>query len=722
MLRPGTRVVGTVDFRNDRFAIITPLYHESGGEWIDADPANFPTRGKVFWWGPALASSRGSAVIFELVEGHNEKDIYSVGNAQYLHPLLDYGRFPYDEAIERLTISRLPASDEVRAGLDVFAWCSYNRTGAAPDGQGLLLGPLTPHTDGDGFHIPSNSIRLERVPYREDEPAIFPLPNSRYYCFPTSPITGYLDCRPDAQILRTALKDAVALAESASAEVPDFLKTKQLINKAAGLLQDGERLDDRQYKLDRLDRALKICRDSDELRTLTREVADVLRDDPAVKLEIQRDRAAIRDQVYEEALAEVQSDIQTESTRLADLREEIATARVTLVETTELLEEARQDLDTVKAEVDRQLESVADNVTSRISELVNDASDLLSDSVLLRAIGVGGPARPEHESNYAISDPFEKRRAIAPIGGRSTADVLRTASIICGVPSDALNRIHSAVRAGLLPIVTGSGGPFALMVYARVACSGRMAELPVAHDFLHPVDLLGVRSATPSRARAHGGILLGANRSVRQAGPGLLILESFNRAPTESYLLPWLQSYDRGITVPGPARDAIGDLSRFVPHNDLVVAATAAAGATTAPASPDLWGYAVVIDVPTAGRLATDLPELSALDLSLLSDVPNTLQDFILELEDALGDIWVVDDGLIDTATRFSGQLADLQDPEEVFVSVLECVIVPALATSLSGQPLTEAVDGALAAGSPNIRKRRRQVQSLAQRLHQRFS
>nr|KOY48934.1 hypothetical protein ISGA_13445 [Gordonia sp. NB41Y] len=110
-----------------------------------------------------------------------------------------------------------------------------------------------------------------------------------------------------------------------------------------------------------------------------------------------------------------------------------------------------------------------------------------------------------------------------------------------GLDTHVLLRIHGAARAGLVPVLTGNGAASALAVYAMVACGGRLATLPVAHDFLHPVDLLGVRSSNPAMTRLHSGILLGANAAVSKSGPGMLVLESVNQAPTESYLLPWLE-------------------------------------------------------------------------------------------------------------------------------------------------------------------------------------
>ncbi|WP_156665262.1 hypothetical protein [Rhodococcus phenolicus] len=713
-VKPGTRVVGMVDFRNDRFAFVTPLYNDVGTGWTAAQPEDYPSRGLVFWRQPHLDVSPGSAVAFDLEEGKGERDAYTVRNAEFLTPLLDYGLFSYDEALERLTTSRLPAGEEVLAGLDIFAWCKGD----------LLLGPLTPRIEDGRFYIPSDSLRLERVPYREGhgENAIFQLPNSRYYCAPTSPVTGSLDCRSDAEVLKTALRDAVSLAEKESIPVPGFLATKNLIQKTADLLREGDRLEDRQYKLDRITRALKICEESDEVRTLTREIASALRGDPVVKAELERDRATIRSQVVAEAMEQVRKDIETENSILSQLRDEKSALDKEYVSTRALLEKTQRELESAKNDLSRQLESIENSVADRIAELVDDASDLLSESVILRAVGVGSSATSTQPKQiYTAIDPFSGRSSLTPREKTSVSKLLRAAGEAFGIDATVLNRIHAAVRAGLLPVLTGNGGPAALSAYATAVCSGRITSMPVGHDFLHPVDLLGLRAANPPATRVHSGLLPGADAGVRDGGPGLLVLDSFNQAPTESYLLPWLQTHDRGITVPEVAREMVG-VARVVPDQNLLFAATTAVGTTTAPVSPDMWGYAVAIDVPKPGRTRANSPTRTTIDRQSVSGPHPQSASLVSKLEESLGAIWVIDDGLLDTSRRFATGLIELQDSSAITTSVLECVILPALATSLSGVNLTDAVSDVLGLVPKTDQNRPQKLQNLAQRLHQRFA
>ncbi|AKE89966.1 hypothetical protein AAI421_08995 [Rhodococcus aetherivorans] len=708
---PGTWVIGKVDFRTEQFAVVAPVYENDGTGWRPADPNDYPTRGRIFWWNPRIDVRSGSVIGFELAEGRGEPDRFQVTNADYLCPVFDYRALPYDEALERLTTGNLRVSDEIAAGKDVFVRCKDD----------LLLGPLAPKVGREHFFVPPDSLRLERVPYRENEDAVFSLSDGRCYCAPTSPVTGHLDCRPDAAVLRTAIRDAVTIAEKSSTGIPDFFATKALMQSAADLLREGERLDDRQYKYDRIVRALKICTDSDEVRTLAEEVAELLLDHPSIKARIDSVSAKRIDNAVAAARTQVAKDIEKERADLALLRDQHSTIEAEIAEKRAELDRAKRELGKATASLSQQLESLENSVTDRVAGLVDDATDLLTESVLLRALGVGsapsdGPVRPP----YSTADPFSGRRARSAPEEVPPTQVLHAAAESVGVNPTVLVRVHAAFRAGLIPIMTGNGGLAALSAYATFACGLRLARLPIAHDFLHPVDLLGIRASNPGTTRMHTGLLLGADAGVREGGAGVLVLESFNQAPTESYLMPWLQAPDRTIAVPDVAQSLLGVL-HVTPDPDLLVAATATAGTTTAPLSPDIWGFAVAIDVPSAVPGSSPRVRPTVLERTPLPSSPR-IEKMIAEMETALSSYCEVDDGVVGSARRLASGLAGFQSDGGTLSSIVECVLIPALASSLSGSDLAAGVDTAAKFDGSKSPDRRRALHHLARRLQRRFA
>ncbi len=217
-----------------------------------------------------------------------------------------------------------------------------------------------------------------------------------------------------------------------------------------------------------------------------------------MKAELERDRATIRSQVVAEAMEQVRKDIETENSILSQLRDEKSALDKEYVSTRALLEKTQRELESAKNDLSRQLESIENSVADRIAELVDDASDLLSESVILRAVGVGSSATSTQPKQiYTAIDPFSGRSSLTPREKTSVSKLLRAAGEAFGIDATVLNRIHAAVRAGLLPVLTGNGGPAALSAYATAVCSGRITSMPVGHDFLHPVDLLGLRAANP---------------------------------------------------------------------------------------------------------------------------------------------------------------------------------------------------------------------------------
>ncbi len=137
-----------------------------------------------------------------------------------------------------------------------------------------------------------------------------------------------------------------------------------------------------------------------------------------------------------------------------------------------------------------------------------------------------------------------------------------------------------------------------------------------------------------------------------------------------------------------------------------------------------MWGYAVAIDVPKPGRTRANSPTRTTIDRQSVSGPPHPPQSasLVSKLEESLGAIWVIDDGLLDTSRRFATGLIELQDSSAITTSVLECVILPALATSLSGVNLTDAVSDVLGLVPKTDQNRPQKLQNLAQRLHQRFA
>lgn len=699
----GTPVIGIVERINHEKGLgsVSPLYHDMGDGWENADPSDYPTRGRLFWRN-APDIEVGAVISCRTDHNAHGEDHFSVADGLVLSSVEDVRPLNYADAAEdlRIRMRGKPSHGRVR---DVYLWCAEDK----------LVGPFKIGHAGTKGASPDEFGRLDRMPVRLAEHAVLRGPGGKYYCDPTVPPVAFVDCRNDEVMLKTALRDAMEINKEAGTPTPAFLSTKTQIQQAANLLRAAESSNDRRNKLARLERALRICSESEAVRSRASELAEQLLSHPAVASELERIRKSTRAQ----ALAEGRRDFESE---LASLRENETKLRSELDELEHALEMKRDELAKIDQSVMRQLDDLDSRVLERVGQAVDNASELLADSVLLRALGQA----PKHGLPSAAARttrPFRALKGTVTVSKASEFDqFLRASANAYGLPHMALRQIHAAVRAGLIPVVSGNGAGAALAAYAAVACNGRVASLPVAHDFLSPVDLLGVRASDPTKQRIHADILLAASKDAETGGPGLLVLQSVNQAPTEAYLLPWLQAHDRGIAVPPAAQGTVG-CSRAAIHKNLLIAATAAAGATTAPLSPDIWGFCVAIDVPAPAQNPPG--HVTPAQLELGPNVPSAshVRQLTTRLNEFLGDFWVLDDGLSTTARRFGDAVHEVSKGDSVTNTIAMSVLLPALATSLSGSDLAKATD-AVVKWCGNDKADAKSFRQLANRFHRRFA
>ncbi|WLP92871.1 hypothetical protein [Gordonia sp. NB41Y] len=348
---PGTRVVGSIEYLNERFAVIEPIFNKRGLNWEPANLDDYPRRGRVFWWSPQVPLSTGSVAVFELDLGKGDPDEFAARNAQLLSPVLDYRSTPYDKAIEDLTTS-WSSNNRIVNGADCYALCQSDR----------LIGPLTPTIDDRYFFVDAQNLRLDRIPFRHSYDHVITLPDGRQYCDAASPAIGHLDCRPDGEVLRTALTHAKSIAPSIL--IPEFLATKKLMQAAAEALPEGDGDGDRQYKRDRLERALRICEDSDQIRSSAVELANTLINLPPLKDELDRAHDAALEKAIDDAKRAAANELAEEQAALAHLRSERDDIETQVSQAHSELRKIRTEVQTAQADVTRQLDSLESSVTN----------------------------------------------------------------------------------------------------------------------------------------------------------------------------------------------------------------------------------------------------------------------------------------------------------------------------------------------------------------------
>ncbi|WP_305094994.1 hypothetical protein [Prescottella sp. R16] len=705
----GTQIIGSISWINSgspRIAGVEPQFVLDKDSWRPADPADAPTNGNIFWWN-AFDVQQGSAILLTVVENQpGRDDHFKVSRPEYLCPVLDLRHLRYWEAYQRAMKIWFDTMPEVEAGRDVYVLAADK----------ITLGPFRAREDGTRFFLEPSGFPPERVPFSEDDNALVVV-NGRRYHTPSPPFTAFLDCRPDDETLQTALRRAVVIAQR-SREAPPALETKNLRAQVADFLREAATMSERRIDRARFERAFMICEDSGSVEGWATDLIDLVLEHPRVSDRITHATEEANRTALQEAHARIAAETASANTELTSLRESIAALRTEHDQLTTEVEYVRQEAANIDADVARQLAALEDHVTQRVGEIADGASELLGDSVLLRALGHGASATPSRPATRAVLDaPFPPVAAdVTLVSSDKIARSFETAGSAAGVMPRVLQQLHAAFRARLVPLLLGNGGPSALDVYAAITCASRIVRMPIAHDVLHPLDLLGVTSRDPGTARSTLGVLTGADSAVHADGPGILVLDGINQAPTESFLVPWLQTPGRRIDVPTAARSVVG-LDRFVPSDGLVVAATAVAGAATAPVSPDVWGFCVAIDVAAAASDVSDLSAMHAVfETQPAPHTPKNVETLIERLAADTARYWPIDNGVLDVARRFGSTMSAFESGTDLEESIVECVLLPALTTSLTEPDVVEAVNS-LAPGSSAPR-----LQRVAYRLRQRFT
>ncbi|NLE78209.1 MAG: hypothetical protein GX610_01275 [Rhodococcus sp.] len=671
----GTLVIGIVERvnREKRIGSVRPLYHDVGAGWEKPDRSDYPTRGRLFWR-KAPDIEEGAVVSCRADHNAHGEDHFSVSDGLALPPVEDLRNLNYADAAEQLR-TRMPAPQNSGRAREVYLWCADDK----------LVGPFKIGHAGTKSAAPGEFGRLDRVPVRSAAQAVIHGPEGKYYYYnnPTVPPADFVDCRSDEEILETALRNAVEVTKEAGIPTPELLSTRTHIQEAASLLRTSENSRDRRNKLARIERALRICSESDAIRSRASELTEQLLSHPTVASELDKIRKSTR----AKALAEGRRDFESE---LGSLREDEAKLRSELRDLEHTLEVKRNQVIAVDQSVSQQLDNLESRVLEKVGQAVDDASELLADSVLFRALGHTAD-RPPKSTPVRTSRPFSSRNGAVTVNKAPEFDqFLREAANAYGLPHKALRKIHASFRAGLIPVVSGNGATAALAAYATAACAGRITSLPVAHDFLSPIDLLGVRASDPTKQRMHADLLLAASREAEAGGPAMLVLQSVNQAPTESYLLPWLQAPDRTIAVPVAVQDTVGCTHAMI-HKNLLVAATAVAGVTTAPLSPYIWGFCVAIDVPAPTENHPGHVTPARLNLGAKLPTATHVHQLTARLSEFLGEYWVLDNGLSTTAHRFGDAHHEIAKGDAVANAIATSILLPALATSLPGPDLDAA-------------------------------
>jgi hypothetical protein len=334
------------------------------------------------------------------------------------------------------------------------------------------------------------------------------------------------------------------------------------------------------------------------------------------------------------------------------------------------LDRVEQRLSQLQAEAPRIVDSAQTAIKARIEEVVRQPMDLLAQVSVLRPFLAANPSSLSPSSAAPKPLLWSKGSADTLKDRAALRRMLTAAARAKGIEPSHMLQIHAAITAGLMPFTLGVGGVASMTAYAHAVCGNRLLVIHVSPGALAPRDLYEAPDV---------GLLSAVEAAKDIDGVSIVLLEGANRSPLEAAVLPLLQLTELGAS---PLSVATG----------LRLAATHVIGAATVPVTPQLWHHAVAIS-----PRRTSLPDAAAEggeDISLSSDLFATGES-PTEVIDAVLDTWPMCEELRPTLVRLGTALSRLHEGPRVQQELVQGLVLPYVATSLSEEEQIEALSSA---------------------------
>lgn len=677
------KLIGVVQWKTrdkigNPIAGVRPLVELQKADWreIDAD-YEFPSQGQVFWPN-AQSAVEGTLVVFRAEPNPGQKDEFRVVDPKSIYEVLDLRSYGTAVDVRAALASGIRVSMSMGATVRVFAWCK-------PD---ELVGPieLTLATNGtvklsgaNLHHLPAftganvRSLMIDR--------------SERLLRVDDSAPSKYVDWDEDHVVLRRAIEAAVRVEKQAGR---DKGQTKKQIEDAARSLVAQGVGPDAQLDRYRLERALALLEDTESVASQASELAELLLEHPAIKLEFDALSVRVRADVERIARDDLEQQLAREHVELKKTTESHDRARARLDASEQEVRDAETRLTKLRSQVAIAGSEVEAAVEARVLAALDRPLELLAEVGVLRPLlgAVGSRISPNPTTEAPTRIDWARLRGDDIKDKATLRRMLTNAARIRGVDPSLMLQVHASISAGLVPVTLGPSSLAALTAYAQGACGGRLLVIHVSPSALQPRDL----EELPS-----GGLLAATSAATDVDGISLVILEGANRSPLEASVLPLLQMSDAGLS---PISSARG----------LRIAATLVAGATTVPVTSQLWSHAVAIyPEPGANSVQSAITPGS---ISLSSEL-FSLGDVPTEVVDALIDVWPDCSELRPVLGRFGAALSRLYDEESrVTEALLHALILPYVATALTAEEQVDALgraedkEGAIALALRRLRRR----------------
>lgn len=586
--------LGTVDWigtdkNDDPIASITPLFRVDPAGWTRVNADDFPSRGRVFWWGASNAAQ--SAPVFFEVQGPNrdQQDKFTATKVTPAYEVIDLRDMGDVDSIRRA----------LTRGIKPVASSMSNRVYLRCEGD-VVIGPVELiledglcRISGELHKIPmydEGSVEFQELGHRSNRRTV--LASRR-----RPPADAYLDWDPDQDVLTRALR----FARRARKTLDDIALTDRVLREAGQQTTLGGNSAEQRHRRYQLDRARDIL----DSATITSELAETvvaeLQKHPSIQAALEEHRQELAEK-WRRQLEE----------QLKEQRSELERLKASSVVLSSSISSLKGDLAKRRAEHERALVELDAEMGERLEAIRQRPRAFLAETAILEAVLRPSP-RPRQRLGSFQGPRIPKSASSQNLDAATTRDpgdlknLLKAAFKGYGLKARTGRLLHGAIAGGLVPVLAGPGAAAAVQAYARVVAASRITWLRVDPNIMGLADLFGRDDRGVFAPHPSGLAELCAGTEL--SGPQLLVLEGVNRAPIEGYLLPLLR-LARGV-VPSARLfhptlfDSACDYSSLAElrwPEGLFVAVTLATGPTVLPIPEELWTHCALVEARASER------------------------------------------------------------------------------------------------------------------------
>ncbi|MEZ4863839.1 MAG: hypothetical protein R3C14_21125 [Caldilineaceae bacterium] len=594
-----------------RYATVEPILQSSEDklQWLGSIPnpiIEFPSRGSVHWPAAPVGLGQGDVWQFEIEEHRNYKgepnwDKYIVKNPKPAVEIIDLRDYDSERDV-RIVLT----SEGVYLPLDPL--CDECMIWVKDD---LCVGPLQlVQQQNTGPWILASSVdrgAIRRTKISPEMVQVVKFDDTRYLLKPHIEGThvGFVNWESDetlaGRVLSHLLKrdrkkaQALGVTKNVFQTYLDTIANSDLIGSDADDLEMAFR-----------DRIADILETIARRNNFLEQIANVCFELDGVKERVTQ-RA---DEEYRKKLSEHSSRLDVD---LKDKRVEIGQLEEELKENEQKLTAASARLQSLDDEIEQRVQRFDSVLTERLQELTAKPERLFAELAITNAL------LPKQDnvtsfrgSNVSSRAPLPQIDVPCIVDPTAFLSGLCVRIMACGIsPIVGLN-LHSLLLAGSVPILIGKSSFDVISAYADCISGGRLHWVPISGTLFEPSDLLARFDPTSRNLIPHPSgiidLLLDESDSMH-----IVVLDGFNRAAVDGYLIPLLKSVHdvaSGMPLPrsiplAPHRlmsqtDIYADISQIAWKRNVLLILVPSIGTSTLPVPAELWEWCSIIGTDKA--------------------------------------------------------------------------------------------------------------------------